>query len=149
MHRLIRFVIKAETVAEAKAKVIDELNQLVEWGKVDYGTLPWDSGSRWPHYNKIYSLASKEGREVVLNGLLFDYETCLEALREVKELIAKKSDFEIATSQSFMDKYTFERVNKAEFVLFENNFIDLAMFQMLMSDFDINKLWVICADVHT
>ena len=156
MHSLIRFVVKADNEEDALAEAKSQLDNLTEnsVNYIDYGSFFEDgvvgqrhSVNNWGCKKGIYRFDEEEARMLIMQGLMYDYTNFLDNMKEVKELLAQKTDDEIYDDS--MNQYRFRRLGKNEWVVFNGEFVNYNGLRDDVENIDAENLWVIPCDVHT
>lgn len=103
MHKIIRFIIEADTKEEAlkKAKTIGDEELFGEGRDYDYGTFFDEEGSissgkgRWGDLPDAVLVNSKEGKELIDEGMKYTKAKFIDAIKYVRGVLTKYTDEEI------------------------------------------------------
>ena len=151
MHRVIRIIVGAEDEIEARETAESLLNETIENGStgMDYGTFFDEASevsgeSRWGARPVASRISSKEGKQLLLEGLNFDFEEFKRSVSEVKKIINRDLT---ELYKDFIGLYHFRKCDDPQFVLSEMGFIKVEDVNALLNKKD-NNLWIVPCDVH-
>lgn len=157
MHYLVRFIVEAEDIEDAKDCTRSALDNLLEWHEIDWYTEE-SQESRWEDCWQPVRLDTKQARAMVRDAIHSQYIEFTEVMAILRNMIDQYSDeqifeeaFEQGTGQ-YLSRYQFSaasgyRANSC--VLYDTN--GSAIINQRELDYYLKEpehLWVVQVDCH-
>jgi len=158
MHRIIYFIVEADTPDYAVTKAEDDLRELVATKTVDYGTFFDDESSessgpkRWGKKQIAIKLNTDEGKKKLLSLLRTDYKEFLKNIQEIRRSIQENTNDEIYDDN--VDSFYFTAAGERRW-LYDGysgvqNCLEITyILHYYQEQNTLDNVWLVPCDVHT